>query len=137
MAELKTKPTDQSVEQFLNGIADEKRRQDGFLMLKLMKQATKEEPRMWGSSIIGFGDYRYKYESGREIDWFLIGFSPRKQNLALYIQTGFDGYDGLMEKLGKFTTGKSCLYIKKIEDVDLSILEQLIRQSIEHLKSAK
>jgi hypothetical protein len=136
MAELKTKPNDQSVEEFLNGVADEKKRQDCHTILALMKQVTGAEPKMWGDSIVGFGSYHYKYKSGREGDWFLTGFSPRKQNLTLYIMAGFDRYDALLEKLGKFKTGKSCLYIKKVEDVDLSTLRELVEQSVEHMANA-
>ena len=88
---------------------------------------------MWGPSIIGFGSYRYKYASGREGEWMLTGFSPRKQNLTLYIMPGFDNYDSLLAKLGKYKTGKSCLYINKLEDVDLSVLEKLVKQSVDHM----
>jgi hypothetical protein len=133
MAELKTKQNDQSVEAFLNGIADEKRRQDCFTVLNLMKQVTRAEPKMWGDSIVGFGNFRYKYESGREGDWFLAGFSPRKQNLTLYIWAGFAGYSELMKKLGKYKTGKSCLYIKKIDDIDLSVLKELVERSVAYM----
>ncbi len=98
-----------------------------------MKRVTRAEPKIWGPSIIGFGDYRYKYESGREGDWFLAGFSPRKQNLTLYIFGGFPRYDELMKKLGKYKTGKSCLYIKRIDDIDLATLEELVEQSIAHM----
>ena len=133
MAELKTKITDASVEKYLNGISDEKKRQDCFTVLKLMKQTTKKEPQMWGSSMVGFGSYHYKYASGREGDWFLTGFSPRKQNLTLYIMSGFSQYDSLLKKLGKFKTGKSCLYIKKIEDIDLKTLKELIKQSVAYV----
>jgi hypothetical protein len=91
---------------------------------------------MWGDSIVGFGSYHYKYKSGREGDWFLTGFSPRKQSLTLYIMSGFDEYDALLSQLGKFTTGKSCLYIKDLEDVDPGILRELVRQSAEHVAAA-
>ncbi len=137
MAELKTKENDQSVEDFLNEISDEKKRQDCLTILELMKKVTRKEPKMWGSSIIGFGKYIYKYESGRELDWFSTGFSPRKQNITLYIMMGFDRYDELMKKLGKYKTGKSCLYIKKIEDIDLPTLKELIKQSVESLVKAR
>jgi hypothetical protein len=103
-----------------------------------MKQVTKAEPRMWGSSIVGFGSYHYKYESGREGDWFVTGFSPRKQNLTLYIMPGFESYGGLLGKLGKHKTGKSCLYVNTLEDVHLPTLKALIRQSVKHMnKTAK
>ena len=100
MAELKTQPNDQSVEDFLNRVADGTKRQDSFTILELLKQETGFEPVMWGDSIIGFGTYRYKYASGRQGEWFLTGFSPRKQNLTLYIMSGFEGYDDLLNKLG-------------------------------------
>ncbi len=133
MAELKTKPNEQSVEAFLNSILDDKKRQDSFTVLKLMEEATGEEPQMWGDSIIGFGRYKYKYASGREGEWFLTGFSPRVQNLTLYIMSGFDHYDLLLDQLGKYKTGKSCLYINKIEDVNLQALKELVGQSVEHM----
>ena len=131
MAELKTQKTSESVEKFLNEIPDEKKRRDSFTILDLMKQVTKAEPKMWGSSIIGFGDNRYKYASGREGDWFLVGFSPRKQNLTLYLNHGYASYGDLMAKLGKYKTGKGCLYINKIEDVDMDVLRQLVEQSVQ------
>ena len=133
MAELKTQPNDQSVEDFLNGVADQTKRQDSFTILELMKQETGSEPIMWGDSIIGFGIYRYKYASGRQGEWFLTGFSPRVQNLTLYIMSGFEGYDVLLNKLGKHSTGKSCLYVKKLGDIDLEVLKELIGKSVEHM----
>ena len=133
MAELKTKRNKGDVEAFLNSIPDEKKRQDSFAILELMKEVTGAEPEMWGASIIGFGSYHYKYASGREGDWMLVGFSPRAQNLTLYIMSGFDEYDGLLKKLGKHSTGKSCLYIKKMEDVDRAVLKQLVKKSVEHM----
>lgn len=132
-ADLKTKSSGQSVEKFLNGIADEKKRKDCYAVLKLRREITKAEPKMWGTSMVGFGSYHYKYESGREGEWFLTGFSPRKQNLTVYIMAGFDDYDDLMSKLGKYKTGKSCLYVKKLEDIDLAILRRLIKKSIDHV----
>jgi hypothetical protein len=137
MAELKTKPTEQSVEQFLQGVPDEQRRQDCFTMLELMRQITGTDPKLWGSSIVGFGSYHYKYASGHEGDSFLTGFSPRKQNLTLYIMPGFDQYDALMQKLGKHTTGKSCLYIKRLTDIDLPTLRELIQQSFNHMTQTR
>lgn len=131
MADLKTKKNDQSVDEFLNNIPDEKKRQDSYIIRDLMQQVTGMEPKMWGDSMVGFGSYHYCYESGREGDWFLTGFSPRKQNLTLYIMSGFTQYDALLKKLGKFTTGKSCLYIKKIEDINLPTLKELVRQSVD------
>ena len=133
MAELKTRPTDESVQSFLEGVENPKRKEDSFRILELMKEVTGEEPRMWGDSIIGFGSYRYKYNSGREAEWMLTGFSPRKQNLTLYIMSGFDDYDELLGKLGKYKTGKSCLYINKIEDVDQEVLKKLVKQSADHM----
>ena len=130
MAELKTKKTDASVEKFLNSVADEQRRKDCFRLLEIMKAETKAEPAMWGTSIVGFGRIQYKYESGRELEWFVTGFSPRKQDLTLYIMPGIERYPSLLNKLGKHKTGKSCLYVKKLEDVDLTTLKQLIRNSV-------
>lgn len=133
MAELKTQKNDGDVIAFLNGVAHEKRRTDSFKVLELMKEVTGETPKMWGNSIIGFGQYHYKYASGREGDWFLTGFSPRKQSLTLYIMAGFDDYDELMSRLGKYKTGKSCLYINKLEDVDQDVLRTLVKKSAEHM----
>jgi len=134
MAELKTKPNDAKVEDFLNSVEDEKKKEDSFTILKIMKEITKAEPVLWGGCIIGFGIYRYKYASGREGDWFLTGFSPRKQNLTLHIMSGFKKYKQLLSKLGKYKTGKACLYINKLENIDMNILKELITQSINHLK---
>jgi hypothetical protein len=133
MAELKTQKNDGNVETYLNSVQHEKRREDSFVVLELMKEVTGQVPKMWGGSIVGFGDYHYKYESGREGDWFLTGFAPRKQALTLYIMAGFEGSGELMAKLGKYTTGKSCLYIKKIEDVDQEVLRELVAKSAEHV----
>ncbi len=133
MAELKTQPNDQHVEDFLNSIADGTKRQDSFTILELMGQVTGSEPIMWGDSIIGFGSYHYKYASGREANWFLIGFSPRKRNLTLYIKSGFERYDERLGNLGKYSTGKSCLYIKVLEDVDQDVLRELVSKSVEHM----
>ena len=134
MAEPKTKPTQASVEQFLQGVLEERKRADSFTILELMRKVTKDESIMWGDSIVGFGSYHYKYASGREADWFLTGFSPRKQSLTLYIMSGFDEYEPLLDKLGKYKIGKSCLYIKKLEDVDLNVLEELIAKSVDHMR---
>lgn len=130
MAELKTKVNDASVEAFLNTIEDAKKRQDSFAVLELMKEVTGAEPKMWGSSIIGFGDTHYKYATGREGDWFLTGFSPRKQNLTLYIAGGFDEHAELMQTLGKHKIGKGCLYINKLSDIDQAKLRELIKRSV-------
>ncbi|MGD2026276.1 MAG: DUF1801 domain-containing protein [Anaerolineales bacterium] len=130
---LKTTPTDKSAEAFLNGVENEKKRNDSFELLEMMKEITGEEPVMWGESIIGFGKYQYKYASGRQGEWFLAGFSPRKQNLTLYIMSGFKAFDKTLETLGKHKTGKSCLYINKLEDVDRAALKKLIKLSVEHM----
>ena len=135
MSDLKTRPTDNDVEAFLNSVENDTKRQDSFQILDLMRKVTGEEPRMWGDSIVGFGSYHYKYASGREADWFLAGFSPRKQNLTLYIMSGFDQYDELLGKLGKHKTGKSCLYINKLEDVNEDVLRDLVAQSVDHMRA--
>ena len=133
-AELKTKLNDASVTDFLNSVEDEQKRKDSFEILKLMKRASKADPKMWGSSIVGFGSYHYKGASGREGDWMMIGFSPRKQNLTLYIMPGFERYPALMKKLGKYSTGKSCLYIKRLSDVDVDVLKELMDESVAAMK---
>lgn len=136
MAELKTQPTDESVVAYLNSVENERRREDSFQVLQLMKEITGEEPQMWGDSIVGFGSYHYKYASGRQGDWFITGFAPRKQALTLYIMSGFDDYDALLDDLGKHRTGKSCLYINKLDDVDMDVLRELVRKSAEHMAGA-
>ncbi len=136
MAEPKTRPDDASINEFLQGVENEQRRKDSFEVLDLMKRATGEEPVMWGGSIVGFGSYHYTYASGREGDWLAAGFSPRKQALTLYIMSGFSKHDELMSRLGKHTTGKSCLYIKKLTDIDMDVLEELVRLSVESVTSA-
>ena len=133
MAELKTRKNDLSVDDFMAGM-EEKRRADCLAVLAMMKEITGEQPAMWGTSIVGFGNYHYKYASGREGDWFLCGFSPRKQSLTLYIMAGFSDYDALLNKLGKYKTGKSCLYINRLADVDLPTLRTLIKQSFTYMK---
>ncbi|HET6597133.1 MAG TPA: DUF1801 domain-containing protein [Anaerolineales bacterium] len=133
MAELKTQMTKASVDKFLQGIKDERKRQDCYEILKIMKKATKAEPKMWGTSIVGFGDYRYVYASGREGDWFITGFSPRVQNLTLYTMGGFDSE--VLQRLGKYKTGKGCLYINKLADVDLKVLNELITKSVKNSKA--
>ena len=130
MAELKTKLNNASVTDFLNKIEDEEKRADSFEILKLMQQVTKQEPKMWGSSIIGFGNIHLKYESGRELDWFITGFSPRKQNLTLYVTGSYNPHIDLLKKLGKHKTGVGCLYIHKLKDVDSKVLKELIKQSV-------
>jgi len=134
MAEVKTKVNEGSVNQFLDSVADEAKRNDSYLLLKMMQKATKNEPRMWGDSIVGFGDYHYVGKSGREGDWFLAGFSPRKQTLTLYMLGGWEQHDELLAKLGKYSLGKGCLYIKRLEDVDMSILNKLIVEAVKRAK---
>lgn len=129
MAELKTRKNDADVAAFLEGIANEKRREDCRAVVAMMADVTGEPPAMWGDSIIGFGSYRYRYPTGREGDWMATGVAPRKQSLTVYIQTGFHRHAELMERLGRHTTGKSCLYIKRLEDVDVDVLRELIRDS--------
>lgn len=130
----KTTETKGSVEEFLDAVEDEGKRADCYELLKIMKQITKEKPKMWGPSIVGFGNYTDRYESGREGDWFLAGFSPRKQNLTLYIMSGFSRYEELMKKLGTYKNGKSCLYVKRLDDVDRTVLKDLIKESATHVK---
>jgi hypothetical protein len=126
MAEMKTTPTNASVEAFLESIPDEGRRSDSRAILELMRDVTGSEPKIWGENIVGFGDHHYKYASGREGDWFKVGFSPRKQNLTLYLTYGYEQHTELMQNLGKYKMGKACLYIKKLADVDLPTLRRLI-----------
>ena len=133
MAELKTKPNDSSIEDFLNSISNEQKKKDSFILLDLFSRLSGDTPKMWGSSIIGFGSYHYKYASGREGDWFKAGFSPRKQSLTIYVMGGFKGIEDLMQKLGKYKTGKGCLYINKLTDVDMEVLENLISRSIKNV----
>ncbi len=135
MAENKTRRTGSSVGDFLTSVENKRRREDGFTLLEMIKEITKLEPEMWGSSIIGFGSYHYKYESGREGEIFLTGFSPRKQSLSLYIMDGFDGREDLLTKLGKHRRGASCLYVNKLADVNIHVLRELIQRSFEHSKS--
>ena len=130
MAELKTKPTTDSVSAFLKRVEDKGRRDDWLTVIAMMKDVTKEEPAMWGSSIVGFGRYHYKYESGREGEWMITGFSPRKADLTLYIMGGFEDFPDLMKRLGKHKTAKSCLYIKKLADVDLKVLKEIVKKSV-------
>ena len=129
MAENKTQPTKESVAQFLNGIEDEQKRRDAKKIDKLFREVTGEKPTMWGPSIIGYGTYHYKYDSGREGDFMRLGFSPRKQNLTLYIMPGFKKYDALLNELGKHSTGKSCLYVKRLEQIDFDVLRSLAQEA--------
>ena len=135
MAELKTRKNNASVTAFLNAIDDKQKRADAKKISAMMRAATGSRARMWGTSIVGFGSYQYKYASGRERDWMLVGFSPRKQNLTLYIMPGFKTFDKLMAKLGKYKTGKSCLYIKKLDDIDESVLRKLVAGSVKYMRS--
>jgi hypothetical protein len=130
MAELKTKQTNASVNAFLNAISDEQRRADAIAVAKMMAAATKTKPKMWGTSIVGFGTQHYKYASGREGDWFRTGFAPRKDQLTIYITSSFQQYPDLMKKLGKYKTGLACLHIRKLSDVDQKVLNQLIVRSL-------
>jgi len=132
--ENKTQVTEASVTDFLESVADEKKKADSYKVLEMMKRLSGEEPKMWGPSLIGFGTYHYKYESGREGDFFRVGFSPRKQALTVYVMPGFERFPQLMDQLGKYKTGKSCLYIKKLEDVEAPILEKLLVKSLEYMK---
>jgi len=130
MAEFKTKEHKASVAAFLAAIPDPERRDDALAVAAMMKAATKTEPRMWSTSIVGYGAQHYKYESGREGDWFRIGFSPRKDALTVYITSSFEQHPELMAKLGKYKTGKSCLHIKRLSDVDEKVLKQLIIRAV-------
>jgi len=135
MSALKTLPNDANVEDFLNSVADETRRKDGFILLEMFTRLTGEKPKMWGAAIIGFGMYHYKSErSKQEGDWPLIGFSPRKQNLTLYIMPGFKGMEDELKKLGKNKTSVGCLYINKLADVDTRVLEDIIKKSYQKMK---
>ncbi|HET6647641.1 MAG TPA: DUF1801 domain-containing protein [Pyrinomonadaceae bacterium] len=137
MAELKTKPTKASVPGFLNKVADKSRREDCLKVLEIMKDVTGEDPEMWGDSIVGFGRYRYEYESGTKGEWMITGFSPRKGDLTLYLMSGFDGVADLMSRLGKHKTGKSCLYLKKLADVDVKVLRKIVEKSVKGMASRR
>jgi hypothetical protein len=134
VSQNKTVANDGDVMAFLNAVEPEKKREDAFIIKDMMEEVTGEPATLWGSSIVGFGSLHYRYETGREGDMPLVGFSPRKQALTLYIIAGFDSYDDLMSKLGKYKTGKSCLYIKKIEDIDMDVLRELVKQCAEHMR---
>ena len=129
----KTIPNNASVDAFLDAVDNERRRADARTVRTMMERITGWQPKMWGPSIVGFGEYHYRYDSGREGDFLITGFSPRKKALAIYVMPGFTRYDALMGKLGKFKTGRSCLYINKLDDVDLSVLEELIASSVNHM----
>ena len=133
MAELKTKKTEASVEAFLQGIENEQKRRDAQEIARIMGEITGEPAKMYGSSIVGFGNYRFTYANGKTGEWFVTGFSPRKQNLTLYIMPGFSKYQNLLERLGKHKTGKSCLYIQKLADLDMDVLQTMIRLSVAYM----
>lgn len=137
MATLKTQPTRASASAFVAAIPDAARRRDCRTLLRLMREVTGEKPTMWGDSMVGFGSYHYKYASGREGDWFLTGFSPRQDALTIYLMTGFEPQAALIAKLGKHKTGKSCLYINKLEDIDMNVLKELVTESVEHMKKKR
>jgi hypothetical protein len=134
---IKTQKTERSVSEFLDTVEDDARRQDCEAIVRIMKRVVKAPPKMWGPSIIGFGDHSYKTANGKDNPWFLSGFSPRKQDLTLYIMAGFNRYDALMAKLGKYRTGKSCLYIKRLADIDARVLEDLIGASVAQMKASR
>jgi len=135
MAELKTKQNNASVATFLGAIEDKQQRSDAKKLSTMMRAATGSRAKMWGTAIVGFGSYHYKYASGREGDWPIIGYSPRKQNMSIYIMAGFSSCDKLMAKLGKHKTGKSCLYIKRLNDVDETVLRKLIDRSVKYMQN--
>lgn len=135
MAEPKTKPTEESVKDFLNRIPEAERREDCFVVAKIMEEITGDKPKMWGPSMVGFGTYRYKYASGREGDWPVAAFSPRKKDLTVYLMMGFQKHDELMKKLGKHSSAKSCLYIKRLSDIHVPTLKKLIKTSIKELEA--
>jgi hypothetical protein len=131
LVEIKTKPTLASIEDFINNVQDEQKRKDSLVLLEIMKKATEEEPVLWSNSVIGFGNKRYKSPgTGREVDWLLIGFSPRKANLALYLSNHLEEHAAALQKLGKHKTGVGCLYINKLEDIDLEVLKGIIDASL-------
>ncbi len=134
MATLKTKPTEASVEDFLDQIENEQRKADCFELLQICSEVTGEPAKMWGENMVGFGKYHYQYKSGHEGEWFLTGFSPRKQNLTIYILAGFQDYEDLLKDLGKHKTSSSCLYLKKLDDVDRRVLKKVIAASVEDMK---
>ena len=135
MSDPKTKVNDASVEDFLNAVEHPVKRADSFILLEMMTEITGVTPKMWGGSIVGFDTYHYIYASGREGDWPIVGFSPRKQNISLYIMPGFNNFEPLLKKLGKHKTSKACLYINKLADVDLEILKKLIQQSVDYMRT--
>lgn len=134
MAELKTKATSADVDTFIEAVPDTALRENLRWLTALMTRVTKAPPRMWGASMVGFGQYHYTYATGREGDWFIVGFSPRKQNLTLYFMCGFEPLAVHLEKLGKHKLGKSCLYVKSLSDIDRKVLEQMVRTCVRHVE---
>ena len=130
MTELKTQRNDASVEDYLNALEDPRKREDCLVLLQMMREVTSEEPAMWGGSIVGFGSYRYRYNSGRRGEWFITGFAPRRRDLTVYIMPGFDRYQDLMQRLGKHKTGVSCLYLTRLANIDLETLRELVTRSV-------
>ena len=135
MVEVKTKPSGKSVQAFLDGISDKSRRKDCYTVLGIMERVTGDKATIWGTGSVGFGNYHYKYASGHEGDCFLVGFASRKSALTLYITAGVERFPKIVEKLGKHKAGKGCLYIKKLDDVNLSVLEDLLQKSVDHTKA--
>jgi hypothetical protein len=136
MATLKTARTDANVDDFLAGVADEGRRRDARMVRDLMARVTGEQPAMWGDSIVGFGQRHLRYATGRELDWFVVGFSPRKQALTLYLSESFAGREELLTRLGRHSTGKGCVYIKRLDDVDPTVLRDLVAASVDRARAA-
>jgi hypothetical protein len=134
MAELKTQKTKASVSAFLNAIENDQIRKDSKAVAAMMQKATNAKPALWGTNIVGFGQARFKYATGREFDWMLVAFAPRKNNITLYVMSGFERHDELMAKLGKHSHGKGCLHIKRLSDVHLPTLQKLIDASVKHVK---
>ncbi|BDS13455.1 DUF1801 domain-containing protein [Aureispira anguillae] len=131
---LKTTLNNGDVEAFLNSVENEQRRKDAFTILTIFKEITGEEAKMWGTSIVGFGSYHYVYATGREGDWMMTGFSPRKTSLTLYLMNGFEGCEDLLNRLGKYKTGKACLYVNRLEQIDIEVLKELIAASYQYMK---
>ena len=130
MSSNKTVATDASVQKFIDALDSEQQRRDSLELIELMKRVTGSEPKMWGSSMVGFGQYHYKYASGREGDFFITGFAPRKTALSVYVMAGFDGYEEKLENLGPYKTGKSCLYLKNLDGIDRNVLEDIVSDSV-------
>ena len=134
MTQLKTQRANDSIEEYLAGLDDPRKRDDCFVLLRMMREVTGEEPAIWGGTIVGFGFYKYRYNSGRRGEWFITGFAPRKRDLTVYIMPGFDAYQPLMQRLGKHKTGKSCLYLSKLEAIDLPTLRELVSRSVADMR---